>query len=420
MKYGQQVMGWGMLASMTLLAGTSFGQLIGDAMPQDVQNNLLLNPSFEDGFDHWSLTLGARQPGDEIRSTVEVDTSEAHSGVASLRINGGNDTTVWVAAKSDPVAVRPDTQYIISVWMKCDGISCAPGQYENSNAYVQFFDSNGDVAPVDQSPVRASPKAMGTQRWSRHYRLVMSPPNAVSAVVGAALTCTGTAWFDDIALGVSREVNWKKYETDRFIYLSDDGSTPDAAVVAANKKILESLEHVLGLRHKQKIRYYKYSNLDRKEEITGNRSAFNYKTNAIHSVRWNAIIALPGVLMADVGQSTPFLANGITSYAISAVKGTDLHKAAKTMLDHGLLQSAAALNGPAWNTVKSSPWVQTLSTSFVGYLVEKYGIEKFKKFYAFRSPDDASSGLDQRAQKVYGRSLVDLDNEWQAFLKKLP
>lgn len=420
MKYGQRILWWGMLGSVALWAGTSFGQLTTGAMPADVQNNLVLNPSFEDGFDHWSLTLGARQPGDEIRSTVEVDTSEAHTGVSSLRINGGNDTTVWVAAQSDPVAVRPDTQYIISVWMKCDRINCAPGQYENSNAYVQFLDSHGKVALIDQSPVRAAPKAMGTQRWSRHYRVVMSPPNAVSAVVGTALTCTGTAWFDDVAFGVSREVDWKKHETDRFIYLSDDGGTPDEAVIAANKKFLESLEHVLGVRHKKKIRYYRYANLERKEEITGDRSGFHYKPNAVHSVRWDAVVVLPGVLMADVGQSTPFLANGIASYAISAVKGTDLHKSAKTMLDKGLLQSAAALNGPAWNSVKSSPWVQSLSTSFVGYLVESYGMEKFKQFYAFDSPDNASAGLDQRAEKVYGRSLVDLDNEWQAFLKHLP
>jgi len=410
---------WGWTVMAVAGASVCLGQIAPTGTAPDVVDNLLLNPSFEDGFDHWSLTLGARESGDEIRSTVGVDTTESHTGHSSIRINGSSDTTVWLAAKSAPVAVRPETQYILSTWIKTDRVQCEFGQYENSNAYVQFFDSEGQIARIDRSPVRATPTVFGTHDWARMYRVVMSPAEAVSAVVGVALTCTGTAWFDDVALGTGIEVRWKEQPTDRFIYLREEGEGPKADVIAENKRFLESLERVLGLRHPEQIRYYKYASGRRKRAVSGNPSTSHYTENAIHSVRWDGKNMLPGVLMWNVGSSTPFLANGIASYAISSARGTNPHESAKKMAEAGMLKSAAALNGPAWPEARSQPWVQNLSTSFVGYLCEQYGMSKFKEFYAFNSPEEAVNGLGARATKVYGRSLEELDREWQKFLKHL-
>ncbi len=195
--------------------------------------NLLVNGSFEDGFTGWSLTLGAREEtgGPEVQSTVSIDSEVAHADLASIRLSGSSDTTLWLAAHSDPVAVRENAQYVLLAWAKAEGVVRDADQYPNSNAYIQFLGSDGAIVRMGRSPVRATPKILGTSDWRELQRVVKAPVGAVAAQVGVALTCTGTVWFDKVELHEVTNVVWHKKVTDRFVFHGEAGQEPKREVI---------------------------------------------------------------------------------------------------------------------------------------------------------------------------------------------
>lgn len=389
------------------------------ASQADWGRNLISNSSFEDGFRKWALTLGARQEGDEIRSTLAIDMEVAHDGHSSLRLSGGEETTLWLSAKSSPVAVQEDRHYVLAAWIRADKVKRAMTQYLNCNAYAQFLDADGKTVLLGRSPVRATRKVTGTEDWTRVSVVVKAPSGAVAAEAGVALTCTGTAWFDEVTLFEAADVNWIRKESDRFIYFYEEGNEPPQKIIDGNNRFLTSLEQVLGLRHPGKISYYRYYSDERKAVLTGDSSRGHYRRGEVHALRWFDKNVLVGAIMSEVGESTPFLGNGIAAYTLSSLRGQSVHKTASAMAVGGSLQSSVKLQDPQAFTMFPGGLVQAMSASFVGYLVEQYGMDKFIRFYAFKSPEEAVEKVGERAQAVYGRTLEQLDREWHEFLKSL-
>ncbi len=381
--------------------------------------NLLINSSFEDGLRGWVRTLGARQDGDEVRSTLTIDMEVAHDGHSSLRLSGGAGTTLWLSAKSSPVAVRKDKHYVLSAWIRTEAVQRAMNQYFNSNAYVQFLDADGKIVLLGRSPVRATRKLTGTQDWTRVSLVVKAPPGAVAAEAGVALTCTGTAWFDEVTLFEETAVNWKRKESDRITFFYEEGNEPSEQFVDGNGRFMASLEEKLGFKHSGKISFYKYYSAERKEVLTGDSSRSHYRGGEVHALSWDGRNILIGAIMAEVGESTPFLANGIAAYTLSSLQGRNVHAAATEMAAGGSLQSSVKLQDPEIIRMYPGGSVQPMSSSFVGYLVEQYGMDKFLRFYTFKSPEEAAEKVGDRAQAVFGRTLEQLDREWREFLKSL-
>jgi len=409
------------ILGLVLFGGTSvYGQEGADAAKLNWQRNLIVNSSFEDGVDGWSITLGARQEGEEIRSSMTYDTESAHDGHQCLRLSGGDETTLWVAVQSDPVAVRENQYYKLSAWMRVDGVRRAFHQYLNSNVYVQFFGANGEVVNVGPSPVRGTQKLLGTQDWTEVSVVVKAPEGAVIARVGAALTCTGTAWFDQISLFESADVKWHKKETRRFTYFYEgDVEVPDK-VLEQNDRTLESIEGVLGMKHPTKIRYYKYDSVDRKEALTGDAAETHYRADEIHSIHWSDPSACVGVVLYQIGHSTPMFGNGITAYVVTTLRHQNVHAVSRDMARDGSALSVIHLNDPMSMKLYSPQLVQAVSSSFVGFLIEKYGMKKFLRTFEFKSGDDAMEGLDGRLTELYGHTLGELESEWYEYLKALP
>ena len=379
--------------------------------------NLILNSSFENEFHPWSLTLGARQDGARVQSTLTIDPEIAHDGHSSLRLSGDAETTVWLSAKSAPVAVREDQHYVLAVWIRPDRVERALSQYDNCNAYVQFLDSDGKIVHVGRSPVRATAKVMGTKNWTRVSVVVKAPPRAVAAEVGVALTCSGTAWFDEVSLFEATQVNWTQKETDRFIYFYEVGNEPPKQILAGNDRFLKSVEAVLGIKLSDKMRYFKYYSGERMTVLTGDTYESHYRRSEVHALKWDDRIVLIGAVLSEVGESTPFLANGIAAYTLLSIRGQNIHAPAAKKAAQGSLQSSAKLQDPQAFAMFPGVTVQVMSSSFVGYLIEVYGIDKFKRFYAFDSPEEAAKGVRDRAEAVYDRTLEQLDSDWHAFLK---
>ncbi|MBU1110826.1 hypothetical protein KKB83_04365 [Patescibacteria group bacterium] len=66
-----------------------------------------------------------------------------------------------------------------------------------------------------------------------------------------------------------------------------------------------------------------------------------------------------------------------------------------------------ALSGAAGVSPRGSTYPQC--ASYVGYSIDKYGLESFKQIWV-------KEDLENTIQKVYKKSLEGLENEWLSFL----
>ncbi len=142
--------------------------------------NLVSNPSFEDGAAPWSLP-----------ATYTVDTTQAHTGKASLRVDSRDAARYLLAGQR--VACQPGRLYEVSVWVKTEQVTG-----EDSGATVCLEWSNAQGGYLGGS-YPAGHK--GTTDWVR-VRAVAGPlpPEAASVSVTVYLRkgMVGRAWFDDV------------------------------------------------------------------------------------------------------------------------------------------------------------------------------------------------------------------------------
>ncbi|NOZ95315.1 MAG: hypothetical protein GXP47_11365, partial [Acidobacteria bacterium] len=74
--------------------------------------NLLANPGFEEGLDHWQELLSSGVQG-------TVAGGSTHAGGSALELSGGSeDEAGWAAWAADPVTVSPGERLRVGAWWK--------------------------------------------------------------------------------------------------------------------------------------------------------------------------------------------------------------------------------------------------------------------------------------------------------------
>lgn len=157
----------------------------GDARAQ--ARNLLADASFENaGGQTWRLTSWRRQ---EANRVVSLDRRRVHEGKASLSLTTDVADDVAVGQK---VRVKPNTQYVLSGWIKTEDVRIveAGGEFGASLGVMGTWEANRSFT--------------GTRDWAR-VSVEFNTGNRDTVEVAARLghngsTATGRAWFDDLEL----------------------------------------------------------------------------------------------------------------------------------------------------------------------------------------------------------------------------
>ncbi len=413
---------------MTKYRSTTFGLVMGlcaaaagqsPAPDEEVRwrGNRVNNPSFEDGFAGWFTRKGAEQEGERVESSAAIDDTTAHSGGRSLHLKGDADTTWWWAVETALILARPNARYKLSGWIKTKDVKKKEGQFHNCNFYVQFGNDKGEVVLIDGSPVRATRKLIGTGEWTRVERIVKAPEGATRVTIGCVLSCSGEAWFDDLGFYESEPIAWVQKPIGRFIYNIEAGSDPPPdRAVERNSAFLENLESVIGVEHEGKIRFYKYKNRERKIEVTGSGSESHFEGNEIHSIAWTDPHGMVHLLMKGVGQSSPFLVEGIAVYWADILLNRDVHAKAQALADRGALLPTNRFLNPKFFKMASERLGNPIAGSFVGYLVEEYGMDQFKEWYVKADAGASSKKLREQFRSVYGIEFEEADRAWHDLL----
>lgn len=121
------------LAVSVALVGVLVVALTGMALAQE---NLLVNPSFEDGLEGWGLIYQNRQT-----MVTALDETVGHTGKASFRTESGNPADL-TGARQDIHDPQPGT-YRISVAYKTEGFVHGGRALSSALARIQFKGADG-------------------------------------------------------------------------------------------------------------------------------------------------------------------------------------------------------------------------------------------------------------------------------------
>jgi len=147
--------------------------------------NILRNSGFEDGLTGWTPWIPRGQP------EVTVDTTVSHSGQASLRITGYQNTDRGsVNQIAEPVAGKT---YLFRVWIKTENV-----KPNNAMLRIQFNLVKGGEKT---RPHLYLGRIGGTQDWTLFEEVTLVPEGTTSLTVEPFLdSARGIMWIDDIEI----------------------------------------------------------------------------------------------------------------------------------------------------------------------------------------------------------------------------
>jgi len=187
----------------------------------------------------------------------------------------------------------------------------------------------------------------------------------------------------------------------------------------------------LGVQLPKKIDYFKYR--DRAQQIrmtgtfvTGFADPQNFE---IHTAEPWIPHEAAHLYFSLIGTAPPFFNEGVAvamqvdpynnDYIPREKGGEPVHSIARRFLAEGRLY-------PVEDILEAVKFMEGDFTigyiqggSFVGYIMDAYGIEALKALFQNSGYNDSSQQIKSTFLGVYGRSIADMEQEWLAFLKGL-
>jgi len=213
--------------------------------------------------------------------------------------------------------------------------------------------------------------------------------------------------------------DWLQYESKHFLFHCDPKS-PLAGRIRGHAdmydKIFEEISQVLGVQLNEKIRVYLYASHEAFSRESGESLYVGRVSRRLMEIHESPFVP-PGHemahLLADhigpVYPEYPLLTEGLAVYFEGSDRQKKLHGIAKDYLLRKELTSLEPLKD-RFRDLKPA-MTYPVAGSFVKYLIDTYGLEKFKELWV--------SGLElERAfSKVYGKSFRRVGQEWMEMLK---
>ena len=199
------------------------------------------------------------------------------------------------------------------------------------------------------------------------------------------------------------------------------------------KKILR----ILKLKNKRKLNYYLYPSKKIKEELMGDdgngnaiwleikkeKEIWKSKKFEVHAL-YNREIQCIGahedthLLSLLLGISIFLFSEGLAEFMSEKWHNKDIDLWTKNYLEKSKLYLIKFLvNNKNWDKV-NEVIVYPQSGSFVRYLINTYGIDKFKKAYKELSRKKKLKSNTKTIKKIYSKSIKELEKDWKKYLKE--
>lgn len=380
--------------------------------------NLVENSSFEQGTlddSGWLKRSAFTMSQTIVPSTFLMDGDVARTGKKSLRIGADADTTAFFSLESKPVPIEAGRNYKVAGWIKTKDVEASGRQPLHCNLHIRFSRTGGASVPIQGSRIVVTPTVDGSADWTLVERVVTAPEQAVEARVGCVLTCSGTAWFDDLAIYPQLTIPWQEVKRDRITFFYEGDDAPTQEKIASTEEHLAAIESALGVKHEERIDFYNYRSIERKEALTGNAADAHYAGTAMHTIGWEDKHKLAHVVLRLLGNSTLLLREGLAMYLSQKNMGLDLHSYVRQQSQAEIVPSVKTLCDDRKFVEIGVDLAFPAAGSFVRFLVEEYGMEKVKLLYSEMDSGNPGAKFRQTFQQIIGLDIMDADARWRTF-----
>lgn len=229
----------------------------------------------------------------------------------------------------------------------------------------------------------------------------------------------------DLGMKISFKGNeFETEESEHFTYFFHSGTTAEKELPMIAEKREEAYWKISGklsIDYKEKVRFFLFPSSREKTFYTGHTGGGGARGQTIIEVYNNEIKLDPWhelthIISRCINADAPSLTSeGLAVYMVAYMTGEGRQIDKKTIQfnDDGELIPLRKLISLEIGTRESKPHISyPESGSFVKYLIETYGMERFQRLYAEVDKAQSTDEKNRTINKVYGKSLDLLEKEW--------
>lgn len=361
----------------------------------------------------WKKKVGARHGSGGADSEAQIDLERGAPGSPrSLRLSGDEGTLRWNhLTREFPAA--PGERWRFRGQLACQDVRREGQQFANLHLDLAFLDKAGKTV----GNARFAPLEPGTHDWTALALDGIAPEGTKRVQAGVFLSMSGTAWADDLELTVEKGLpapysDWATLEGEGIV-LRHPPAHPHAAEMKAHLAALEQSKQAtcraLEVEFPEPITVFVYSDEAEGQRLTGKPLDFADPRNRRVHQRWNSFIGheMVHVVAHNALQhaKTEILGEGIAVWLNGQARPH--HAVARELLESGTLPSVADMLTRFRQLDQGYP----AAGSFCGFLLETYGLERFKQLYPLADPS-------AKLHELEGQRFEDLEAAWHERLRR--
>jgi hypothetical protein len=284
---------------------------------------------------------------------------------------------------------------------------------------VRFLDGEGNRLSDRYYADSYTHHRLGTGDWRRSWKRTDIPKKARFVEFGLINQMTGYLYFDDVELVIVEPLPWKKRKTDHVDFYYLEGHPFPEGSIEMESRLIDGYVRRLDVKLEEKISYYYYPSEERFNEIYNMKKykqVVSYKKRELHTVSPIENLMIVPLVILDLGNPPFGLAEGLALTLRAPHERLDLHMTTKrNLIDRKVPPLYKVLTKETMQGAKFSITVPAWA-SFITYLIDRYGMETFKKLYAESSEIEKAGPFNDVFKEIYRKEFPEIDREWRLYV----
>lgn len=293
-----------------------------------------------------------------------------------------------------------------SARMKTEAVSPEKARYANCNLFIRF----------DERPLVGTRLLTGTNGWTRVARRLPVPEGSKAITIGCFLSMPGKTWFDDVRVEAVDPPSWKTAATKHYAYRYLPGDDVPEQARRYNEGSYEIVSKYFEVKAPVTVTYFKYPDLDVKEEYTGIRGNAHREGNEIHSIWASDRHEIVHILCVGWGDPPALLAEGIAVYLSGQWQNRTIPDAAREIGKAGRWVPLGEILDTGAFRRHSDLVTYPVSGAFVLWIAEEHGKEKLHRLYGALKNASATAQNRKALEEILGLSIAEADRALRSSL----
>lgn len=385
--------------------------------------NLIRNGGFEDVSNgipkHW-VVKNFRGIEGMKEATYRVNERQVYEGKNSFSFVAEEDTRRFFML-SQEIEVKGVKSIRVRARIKTVGVQSAEQQYPQAGVALTFYNKfRGRFNSQRFADVRTEPLIGSSDGWVQVEEIYRLPEETAFIEVHCVLGMAGRIWFDNVEIDVPEVPPWKEVSGPNFThYWLDERPYPEGSLEFQDKLYL-SYAARLGIPEEDRkpISYYLYPDSAAMHDMIGVDQPIkvDYPRREIHSIHPADDHEIIHLLTSVYGELPVLLGEGTAFYLMDDLFGKPVQPQAQKLLLEGKLPALKDMIGPHVIATLDPHVSAPAAASFVGFLLEFGGPERFKKLHELCNGDMAYDAFATAFEEAYGGSLKEAEKVWHAKL----